>query len=102
MTHKLKISLFLLIASTQLVGMQQHTTRRQLTAKEVITGTLIAGLTIEATYLIMQEERYKHVGKFMIDHPGLSIAAGGALLGTTMIYREPVRNLILTLADLVK
>ena len=72
MIHKLHLSIFLLIASTQLVGMQEQLQRRPLTAKEVITGTLIAGITIEGVYLIMQEERYKHLGRFIYDHPGLS------------------------------
>lgn len=102
MKNKTGLLFLLFLSSCPLISMQQQIARRQVTPKEIIVCGLVGGLTIEAVYLVMQEERYKHVGRFMVDHPGLSIAATSALLGTGMIYRDTVRNVILGLADLVR
>lgn len=102
MIRKLHLSCLVLLASTQLVGMQQQLQRPSLTPREVITGTLIAGLTLEGVYLLAQDGRYKYVGKFIVEHPGLAICGAGALLGTGMIFKDPARKLIVGLADIVR
>lgn len=102
MIRKLSLSLLVLVASGQVLGMQQQLQRPPLTPMQVIGGALVAGLTVEGIYLIAQGERYKHIVKFAVDHPGLAIAGTGSVIGAGMLFKQPIRNLILGLADLVK
>ena len=64
-----------------------------ISGKDIIIVGILGGGTIQTARWIAAEERYKHIGQFIWDYPGVFISGVASVAGLAVVFKSTFINL---------